>query len=424
MTTSHTQTAQGAGTDLAGRIARHLTTSRESGSEMAHSLGKLRIPELLLFFGLIFEGAFFGIPLPLNQLVMMAIIGLAMIRRPTYMLGAYQLLIPIIVLALFYVGLISMFSDPTEFAADWKRRIIRLALTAFLLFVVASGRIDFRSAIAGLGVGMVFNAVAFYAGIAPDNYGGVLSGFFMDKNVAGLAYAVYGVLIFYIAKRRSVRLLLVVIFGTLVVLTGSRTSMSAYAAALLWILLAPKLPVIGKWLLGAGIWAGVFIAAEDFSQVGQFSDREGSDLLRERIDAASEIKVQNAGFFGDGLGEAYVSFVNERETWFFHNSYWTAQVEGGWPWLIALVGITAVVVLRPFSGKLTDSETIMQAAGIAILICAWRLGEVFFTLTWVIVVAGAIQAALAARGEHHEMPERLDEVRLRGDIPKVPGARE
>ena len=31
------------------------------------AVGKLRIPEFVLFFGLIFEGSMFGLPIPFNQ---------------------------------------------------------------------------------------------------------------------------------------------------------------------------------------------------------------------------------------------------------------------------------------------------------------------------------------------------------------------
>ena len=33
------------------------------------AVGKLRIPEFVLFFGLIFEGSMFGLPIPFNQVV-------------------------------------------------------------------------------------------------------------------------------------------------------------------------------------------------------------------------------------------------------------------------------------------------------------------------------------------------------------------
>ena len=381
---------------------------RSESLDVVRSIGRLRLPEFILFFGLIFEEALFGLPFPFSQVVVIAIVGLALFRRPRYHLGSYQTLVPVLALALFYVGVVSLFADPTEDAADWHRRLLRLTITAMLVLTLATGRIDLRSGLVGLGTGLVFNAAAFYAGIAPDRYGGVLSGFLIDKNVAGLNYAVFGILMLLVTKRRALRLVLVLGFGVLVWLTDSRTSLSAFAFAVIWIFLAPHLPIIGRWILGGLIYFGVQTLSEDFAQVGRFSDREGSDLLRSRIDAASELKVEEAGFFGQGLGEAYIIFADDVSTWYFHNSYWSALVEGGWPWLLVLVGITVGVGLRPFTQKLSDGEVICQAATIALLICSWRLGEVFFTATWAIAMACAIYAVISQRAMHQDKQPTMD----------------
>ena len=364
------------------------------------AVGKLRIPEFVLFFGLIFEGSMFGLPIPLNQVVMVGIILLAITRRPQVELGRLQMLVPLLVIGLFYLAMLSMFTEATEFAFDWERRLLRLGLTAVFLLVLASGRIDLRSGLAGLATGMILNAIAFYLGLAPDNYGGVLSGFFMDKNVAGMAYAIVGVLVLAVVDRRWVKVALVLVFAAMVWLTGSRTSIAAMVAGVGWILIAPRLPVIGRWIFGLLIYLGVDLVSEDYSQIGVFSNRVGSDLLRSRIDAASEVKVDGAGFFGMGLGEAYVSFPDDPGSrWLFHNSYWSALVEGGWPWLLLVLGITVVFALRPFETRLTKPELAVQATAVTVLICAWRLGEVFFTLQWALVVGAAIWFWANARQE-------------------------
>lgn len=375
------RTSAGGGRRLAGMSRR-----------AAREVGRLRLPELVLFTCLIFEGSLFGIPLPFNQLVMIAIIGLGAIRRTPLDGPWVRRLLPFMVVALFYIALVSLFADPTADALDWRRRLIRLSLTCVLILVVAGGRIDLRSALTGLGIGLIGNAVLFYAGIAPDYYDGVLSGYFEDKNVAGLTYTVLGVLLISAVRGIGARVVLTAVFGALVWLTGSRTSISAFAAGLVWLLVAARLPVAGRWVLGALIYVGVDIASEDFSQVGRFSDREGSDLLRARIDAASEIKVGQAGILGDGLGEAYVVFADDdsRKVWLFHNSYWSALVEGGWPWLVMILALTLVMGLRPLTGRLSRGELGAQAATVALLICAWRLGEVLFTLQWAIVMGYAL----------------------------------
>ena len=373
---------------------------RSETAGVLSSVGKLRIPELVLFFGLIFEGSMFGLPIPLNKVVMVGIILLAITRRPQVELGRLQMLVPLLVIGLFYLAMLSMFTEATEFAFDWERRLLRLGLTAVFLLVLASGRIDLRSGLAGLATGMILNAIAFYLGLAPDNYGGVLSGFFMDKNVAGMAYAIVGVLVLAVVDRRWVKVALVLVFAAMVWLTGSRTSIAAMVAGVGWILIAPRLPVIGRWIFGLLIYLGVDLVSEDYSQIGVFSNRVGSDLLRSRIDAASEVKVDGAGFFGMGLGEAYVSFPDDPGSrWLFHNSYWSALVEGGWPWLLLVLGITVVFALRPFETRLTKPELAVQATAVTVLICAWRLGEVFFTLQWALVVGAAIWFWANARQE-------------------------
>ena len=373
---------------------------RTETSGVLSAVGKLRIPEFVLFFGLIFEGSMFGLPIPFNQVVVVGIILLAVTRSPQVDLGRLQMLVPLLVIGLFYLAMLSMFTEATEFAFDWERRLLRLGLTAVFLLVLASGRIDLRSGLAGLATGMILNAIAFYLGLAPDNYGGVLSGFFMDKNVAGMAYAIVGVLVLAVVDRRWVKVALVLVFAAMVWLTGSRTSIAAMVAGVGWILIAPRLPVIGRWIFGLLIYLGVDLVSEDYSQIGVFSNRVGSDLLRSRIDAASEVKVDGAGFFGMGLGEAYVSFPDDPGSrWLFHNSYWSALVEGGWPWLLVVLGITVVFALRPFETRLTKPELAVQATAVTVLICAWRLGEVFFTLQWALVVGAAIWFWANARQE-------------------------
>ena len=373
---------------------------RTETSGVLSAIGKLRIPEFVLFFGLIFEGSMFGLPIPFNQVVVVGIILLAVTRSPQVDLGRLQMLVPLLVIGLFYLAMLSMFTEATEFAFDWERRLLRLGLTAVFLLVLASGRIDLRSGLAGLATGMILNAIAFYLGLAPDNYGGVLSGFFVDKNVAGVAYAIVGVLVLAVVDRRWVKVALVLVFAAMVWLTGSRTSIAAMVAGVGWILIAPRLPVIGRWIFGLLIYLGVDLVSEDYSQIGVFSNRVGSDLLRSRIDAASEVKVDGAGFFGMGLGEAYVSFPDDPGSrWLFHNSYWSALVEGGWPWLLLVLGITVVFALRPFETRLTKPELAVQATAVTVLICAWRLGEVFFTLQWALVVGAAIWFWANARQE-------------------------
>lgn len=366
---------------------------RERAALTLHRAGEIRIPEFVLFFLLIGVGL---LPLPqigfsLENLAVAGIVGLGLLRRPPRTLGALEGLVPVVVVALFYLTVVSLFATPTEFAADWPTRLLRFLAVLLMVLVIGTGRVDIRSGLYGLTAALLVNIPLFYAGLVPANYGTYLTGLVGDKNVAGLAYALVAVLLLALPDRNRVRRLLVLVLGGAVWLTGSRTAMAAYVGAVLWVLLAPRLPVVGRWALGGAVAFGVNLLSEDYALIGRFSDREGSDLLRARIDAASEIKVGQAGFFGDGLGEAYVHL--EDGNWFFHNSYWTALVEGGWPWMLVLVGATVLVLGRPFTSRLSTRQIALQAACVVILVCAWRLGEVFLTMYWGIAMGMAVLLA-------------------------------
>ncbi len=405
--------------DTADRMGR---TVRRDTVDAFQGIGKLRLLELIGGFALIFEGAFFGIPLPFNQVVMIGLIVLALTRRPTRDLNLVQWAFPLLTIGLLYLGLFSLFAEPTAYAGDWKRRLLRMGLTLVFLGFLAAGRLCLRSLLTGLGIGLVVNLVAFLMGLNPNYYNGALSGWFVDKNVAGLSYALYGILLLFVVRKTKWRLLLFIAGGGMLWMTGSRTSLAGLTAAAVWILISPYLPVIGRWLLGVATYAGVVFAAEDYSQIGVFSDREGSDLLRARIDAASELKVKASGFFGDGLGEAYVVFPdNPDKAWFFHNSYWTALVEGGWPWLVLVLGVTVLVGAKPFTRVLSREEILVQAATVAVLVCCWRLGEVFMTVQWALVMGVALYVSarpldvdpLAKRGSHRQSATTRSRVRTR-----------
>lgn len=364
---------------------------RESGRQMAQSIGSIRIPEFVLF-GLLIAGGGLPIthvgPIPIGHLILAAICVYGMFRRPNRDFGRLQPIVPLLVLALFYVGMVSLFADPSEYAAEWQERLLRMSAVTVMMLFLGSGRLELRSAVLGGMAVLAINIPLFYAGLVQDNYGGFLTGLVGDKNAAGLAYAVLGILALWAVRSRSAAVVVVLFSLAATWLTGSRTSIAAFAAGVVWIVLAPRLPLVGKWLLGGATAFVVNLLAEDYSQIGVFSDREGSDLLRERIDNASLEKMTDTGFFGQGLGEAYV-FIDER-VWFFHNSYWSALVEGGWPWAVFLVGVTVLVTVRPFTGRVPQEQYFAQGAGVALLICATRLGEVLYTNVWAMALGAAI----------------------------------
>lgn len=143
--------------------------------------------------------------------------------------------------------------------------------------VLVSGRIHFPSLVRGMAAGLVGNAVLFFAGLAPAPYGRFLSGYLLDKNQAGLAYAVVGILLVGVTVDRRRQVAVVVVTGALVRSTGSRTSMAALACALLWFALRSRLNGPGRLALAAVFALVLPFVEERYAQVGQFTDRVGTD---------------------------------------------------------------------------------------------------------------------------------------------------
>lgn len=380
--------------------------ARELGQRAKVEASQVRIPEFLLFASLIYGQPVPGVGLPFNQLMVFVIVAYALTRKVLFSTGNWSRLFILFGAILSYIALVSVFSDPSEYAADWTRRWLRLAVTTLLIYVIAVGQIHLRSAILGYSAALLVNAGLFFAGIAPDAYGGYLTGYLADKNYAGLVHTLFSLLIMTAYTKRWQQVTVFLISCGLLWTTGSRTSLGALAFAYLWILVAPRLiPVVKVALLGVFWWL-LGLLTEDYSQAEVFGDRVGSDELRERIDTMSWAKVQDTGFFGQGLGEAYVYDVADNRTWFFHNSYWSAFVEGGWIWAVALVAITLFVAVRPLSKNRgwNKYQVIAQGLGIALLVCALRLGEVFYTLPWAIVMGYVLRAWVISLPSNEKVP--------------------
>ena len=409
MSVTSSKAVNGQPVSAAERIQNHLGQGTEY---LRQGAGKIRLPEFVLFFLLLFTFQTPGIKLPFNQVVIIVIVLYALIKKPVYELGKFQNLALTTFAALGYVSFVSLTHESSSGAFDWQRRLLRLLLATLLIWIIASGRIHIRSAIVGYITALLVNVPLYYAGLTPDNYKGYLTGHLLDKNVSGLAYCVFGLLALALARRRAEIILTIIIFATILWLTGSRTSMAAFSMGIIWIVLAKRLPVWGRLVLGLLIYLALGILTEDYSQSSQFGNRAGSDWFRTQIDAASQVKVENTGIFGRGLGEAYVYLHHDNKVWLFHNSYWSALVEGGWPWMLLVVGISVFCLVRPFSNasQWSRDEVYIQGAGIALLVCAQRLGEVFYTWMWAVCVGYAIRAIIISRavGTIHEHPGDKD----------------
>lgn len=407
---------------------------RNSLSERA---SQLQLPEffcgvLMAFLGVLTP----GLPLPLTYAAIALVLLLAFTRRPTYrMPHGLQLWTLLLVLGLLFSLAVAVFG-PYAASAQWPSRIGRITVVVILAFVMATGRVCYTSLVKGFIFMLALNVPLFYAGLVQDNYGGYLTGILNDKNQAGLNYALCGILILIVYKNKYVRWGLFILFATCLWLTGSRTSLAAYATALIWITISGRLNIFFKLVLAGGLGFAVWYVEQNLAQAGAFSDRTGTDELRQRIDDATYSMVQHTPWFGRGLGHGTV-FVENR-TFFFHNNYWGLYIEGGWPLAIIAVAFTVWVGTRIFAHvKFDERRIIAQGATLAMLVCAWKLGDVFFTATWALVMAVGIRSFIDEDGQalgnldgrqsprvrHPDSPNKLGMAEEHVDISRLDGNR-
>lgn len=353
-------------------------------------------PSVFLFA----QAAIPGLPVsfPVSYLAMAVLLVVAALRHPRWPLRPVNGYIWAFVLLIGYYAAVSASGVQSAGASDWVRRLFRMAILLTFVGALASGRLHFPSVIKGFATGLVINAVLFYAGVAPHPYQDYLTGFAGDKNTAGLVYAMGGLLLLVTLNSRRERIATFLVFAVLIFLTGSRTTMAGTAAAVVWILFAARLSAVFR--LGAGallVW-GLQFAEERFARIGIFADRTGTDWFREQIAAGVSEKVAVTPPQGLGLGEAFVNIPQGR--FYFHNSYDTLFVEGGYVALIVVLGITVLAALRPLrSTSVSWSERMVESATVALLVCAWQLGEVFLTVSWGLLVAAGLQGTLRRRAD-------------------------
>ena len=92
-------------------------------------------------------------------------------------------------------------------------------------------------------------------------------------------------------------------------------------------------------------WSGWSTTSPTTSSLyGPFSNRSGSDALRDRIIAQEHVQLADAPWFGHGPGTARVS-IGDLE-FFFHNSYLATRQEGGWAALLLVLALMAYAFLR------------------------------------------------------------------------------
>ena len=332
---------------------------------------------------------------PVNELAMAALVGLTLLRPAR---GGAR--VPATVVLVLGALLALLLHSGLANDVDWARRMGHVAILAGLVRAFATGRISLRSAGAGLAAGTTAVIGLAVAGIGGDTYTGRLTGYLGDPNAGAYFIVVLGVLgIFFCDDRLKVRLVVAAPLVAGLVLTYSRTGLVAGMFVLVWLLAARRLGAAGGAALTAALVWLVDNIPEDLVLYGPFSDRSGSDALRERIIAQERVELADAPWYGHGPGTAT---VNIRDLdFFFHNSYLATRQEGGWGALVLVLALMAYAFLRlskqSRAGDVTAAGA--QAAIVGTAVMAVTLGEVLLDTPMAIAVGFALGLALRSPPE-------------------------
>lgn len=343
---------------------------------------------------------------PVNEFAMAALVGLCLLRPSR---GGAKL--PEVVILLMATLLALLVYSGVANHIDWTRRVGHVVIMCGLIWAGGTGRLSLRSVGAGLAAGLTAVVALGLAGIgAGGSYSGRLTGYLADPNAGAYFLSVLGLLaVFFADDRWRVRAALAVPIGAGLVLTFSRTGLLATAFAVLWILFGRRLGAIGGAALVAGLVWLVDNVPDDLVLYGPFSNRSGSDALRERIIAQEYVQLADAPWYGHGPGTARVNIGEDLE-FFFHNSYLAARQEGGWPALLIVLGLLAYAFLRltrpARGGDLTAAGA--QAAIIGVAVMAVTLGEVLLDTPMAVAVGMAL--GCATRGGFSGSDGRWDDL--------------
>ena len=334
-------------------------------------------------------------PYPLNELATAALVGLC-VMRPSR--GGARLPQPVLfICATLFVLLLGsgMAND-----VDYSRRLGHVAILVGLVWAFGTGRVSLRSAGLGLSLGLGVVSALAVAKVGGDYYPGRLTGFMGDPNAAAYFLAVMGIpAVFFADRRTSVRLALAIpVLGGLV-LTYSRTGFLALTFAAIWMLFGRKLGQVAGTVLAIGMVWVVNNIPESLTTFGPFSDRTGSDQLRDRIIAQERVELATSPWYGNGPGEARVR-IRDLE-FFFHNSYLATRQEGGWIALILVLALLAFAFVR-LADQARAGDIVAAAAQsgiIAVAVMAVTLGEVLLDTPMAIVAGFALGQALRSPPE-------------------------
>lgn len=348
--------------------------------------GQLIVLDLLLGLSLIFLSYPVRPSLPGGIVTAAAMIAVGVCRRPTRRVAWGGTMLLGVAATFVYLAVVSAHEH-----VPWTQRMAKFVLLALAAAVVAVGRVDLRSLIVGGCLGAAVNVPCFYLGLTSNNYPPHLSGFYGDKNVAGMYYALWGMLGLAVLRRPRAQLAWVAFSLVALFLTGSRTAISAALLALIWVALRNRVNLPVRVALSAGGVLLLRYVEARFSRVSVYSDRGGTDWYRHQIDLATQAKVNLTPWTGEGLNQGFVVLGGIRRAW-FHDSYAQAFVEGGYVFLGATLIAFGLLGLGLLSRRRQASRPLLMAeAGcVVVMVCAWKLGETFMTIGAFMALAIAV----------------------------------
>ncbi|RYB94631.1 hypothetical protein EUA93_09925 [Nocardioides oleivorans] len=330
--------------------------------------------------------------LPINEFAMAGLVTLSLMRP-----ARGRARVPELVFLLMAALLVLLVFSGVANNVDWTRRVGHVGILCGLIWSLGTGRVSLRSAGLGLATGLVAVIGLGYVGIGGATYEGRLTGYLGDPNAGAYFIVTLGILaIFFCDDRWKVRLVVAVPVVAGLVLSYSRTGLLAGAFAVVWVLAGRRLGAIGGAAMAFGLVWIVDNIPKSLTTFGPFSDRSGSDALRNRIIAQERIQISDMPWYGHGPGTARVN-IRDLE-FFFHNSYLAARQEGGWGALLIVLSLmVAGFLLLSKQSRRGDLQAAgVQAAVISVGVMATTLGEVLLDLPMAIAVGFALGQRLHA----------------------------